>query len=291
MNEENRALIEKVKLATVTALAANVQKAIEEASRELSRQPGGFPSAGAATLNPERAAIAERFAKSLRRQFDVLTGARARKGGGLDYESLSLVEEEDLEAIIALEGMVAHARNTDISEYLSFTTRLNTLFYGVVVDESNNPLDPEQVGEAFREALRPYKLDARSLLIVYRKFNTEVFHHLEAVLEQANDILIEHGVIPNLDMATRNRKLQQRRRTLDRHTTDASNRAFMAAEQERAFTRARSPDMYNMICSMMHMSPEPSPAAPRCVPRIPPPAAYLRPCPGTASCPSTSRPV
>ncbi|MFM1897230.1 MAG: hypothetical protein RLZZ385_2304, partial [Pseudomonadota bacterium] len=215
-------------------------------------QPGGYSQSGNTNLFPERMAIGERFSKHLTRAFDMLTGESSASKGILDYGSLSLVEEEDLEAMIALEGMVDHARNTDISEYLSFTTRINTLFYGVVIDESNNPLDPEQIGEAFRDAMRPIKLDAKSLLIVYRKFNTCVFHELEEVLEQANDILIEHGVIPNLDMAARNKKLQQRKRSLDRPTANAAERAFQTKDEEARVSRTQSAEMLSMLRALMH---------------------------------------
>ena len=247
MNEQNKLIIDKVRTTAVKSLADKVVRAIDEASRELAKSV----QTGTTNIYMERASIAERFSKKLNAGFHVLTGERDRKRGGLDYSSLSLVEEEDLEAIIALEGMVAHARNTDISEYLSFTTRLNTLFYGVVIDESNNPLDPEQIGEAFRDAMRPIKMDARSLLVIYRNFNTCVFHELEQVLEQANDILIEHNIIPNLDIAARNKKLQQRKRDLDRPSTNAVERAFLAKEEEKRISRTQSSEMLNMLRTLM----------------------------------------
>ncbi|HCA36720.1 MAG TPA: hypothetical protein DHV53_03615 [Gammaproteobacteria bacterium] len=52
----------------------------------------------------------------------------------LDFGNLRLIEEDDLEAIIAMEGMIAHARNTDIEQYLCYTTRLDKLIPQTKID-------------------------------------------------------------------------------------------------------------------------------------------------------------
>ncbi|MBT5717918.1 MAG: DUF1631 family protein [Gammaproteobacteria bacterium] len=139
-----------------------------------------------------------------------------------------MVEEADLGAIIAMEGMISRARNCDISEYLSFTTRLDTMLHGTRVDESNNPMDPEQIGEAFKEALRPLGTTATELLVSYRKFNQNVFHKLEDVLTEANGILIDNNILPDLDMAARSRSELQNKRSARPQKIDPTDRAFTA---------------------------------------------------------------
>ncbi len=52
----------------------------------------------------------------------------------LDFGNLRLIEEDDLEAIIAMEGTIAHARNTDIEQYLCYTTRLDKLIPQTKID-------------------------------------------------------------------------------------------------------------------------------------------------------------
>ena len=127
-----------------------------------------------------------------------------------------------------MEGMISHARNCDISEYLSFTTRLDTMLHGTRVDESNNPMDPEQIGEAFKEALRPLGTTATELLVTYRKFNQNVFHKLEDVLTEANGILIDNNILPDLDMAARSRSELQNKRSARPQKIDPTDRAFTA---------------------------------------------------------------
>lgn len=127
-----------------------------------------------------------------------------------------------------MEGMIFHARNCDISEYLSFTTRLDTMLHGTRIDESNNPMDPEQIGEAFKEALRPLGMTATELLVTYRKFNQNVFHKLEDVLTEANGILIDNNKMPELDMAARSRSELQNKRSARPQKIDPTDRAFTA---------------------------------------------------------------
>jgi hypothetical protein len=177
-------------------------------------------------LREEAHQIAERFLKSLNAHFDSLTTLAPNEDSVEDYDDLSLVDNDYLEAIIAMEGMVNHARNCDIQQYISFSTRLDSLFENVHIDETNNPLDPEQIGDIFNQAIRPLGLKAHYLLTIYREFNKAVFHNLEDVLIEANDVLIELGVMPDLDIKARNRELQRAKRAANRPTTDAQTRAF-----------------------------------------------------------------
>jgi len=251
MTNINTDLINQIKQATQKSLSELVKQAVADAAGEIANQPGGYSQTGVVNIYPEREAIAKRFVTKLGGYFDQLTGDKSRDITLWDPTTLSLVGDDDLEAIIAMEGMVAHARNTDISEYLSFTTRLNSLFYGMVIDESNNPLDPEQIGEAFRESMRPISMGAKQLLIVYRKFNICVFHRLEEVLEEANEILISNNVIPNLDMHARRKELQKSKRNNDRPTAVAETRVF-ADNPDQLYTSRSNPEMLSLMKNLMH---------------------------------------
>jgi len=203
-------------------------------------------SVGGNSLQAEKQAIAGRFAELLAVYFDELLSDGHGEVNVLDYGSLSLVKEEDLEAIIA------HARNCDIEQYLGFTTRLDSMFYGTRIDESNNPMDPEQIGAAFSEAMHPLSLSSAELLIVYRSFNSHVFHKLEQVLTEANQILIENDIIPELDIEARNKKLQINKRSKRREKSDPRERAFSASDQNSAGDAGSSQQLLAMMQNLMH---------------------------------------
>lgn len=251
MSNINLPVINQVKQAALAALSKLVIQAVADAALESNKQLGGNPKIELVNLFPEREKIAQRFTAKLESYFDRLTTEKEESVNLGSYGSLSLVGEDDLEAIIAMEGMVAHARNSDISEYIKFTTRLNSLFYGLLIDESNNPLDPEQLGDAFKEAMQPLSLPARQLLIVYRQFNQGVFHKLEEVLEASNEILVANDVIPNLDVHARDKKQQKNKRNNVRPTAVAEERAF-AENADQLYKTRSNPEMFAMMQTLMH---------------------------------------
>lgn len=141
------------------------------------------------------------FLTKMNQSFDKLMDKEVVDGDAVfDFETLSIVEDKDLDVIVALEGMVNAGKNENLAANISFTTRLSTLFPLKRIDESNNPLDPSQVTTAFREALGPLDLDTQNTLSIYRSFNKIVLKCLNQVLEEANSILVDSGVIPAMEM-------------------------------------------------------------------------------------------
>tara|TARA_B110000858_G_C17810153_1_gene480717 strand:- start:12090 stop:14291 length:2202 start_codon:yes stop_codon:yes gene_type:complete len=240
------------------SLSELVSEALSDANMAIANEPASKRSQDLNVMN-EREAVVERFAENMRAYFDGLTGVVTKSVDILDYGSLSLVEEDDLEAIIAMEGMISHARNCDISEYLSFTTRLDTLFYGTRIDESNNPMDPEQIGEAFKESLRPLGMTATELLIAYRKFNHCVFYNLEKVLAEANGILIDNKILPDLDMAARSKAEQKNKRSVRPQKIDPTDRAF--ATNTSNVAHGGQQQLLSIMQKLMHSIPDAGSAA------------------------------
>lgn len=251
-------ILNTVRDAMAASLSALVSEALSDTNMAIANEPASKRSRDLDILG-ERDAVLRRFAANISKNFDGLTGVVGKDVNILDYGSLSLVEEDDLEAIIAMEGMISHARNCDISEYLSFTTRLDTLFYGTRIDESNNPMDPEQIGEAFKEAVRPLGMTATELLISYRKFNRCVFHNLEKVLTEANSILIDNEILPDLDMAARSRAEQQNKRSPRPQKIDPTDRAF--ATEASSTASGSQQQLLSIMQKLMHSIPDAGNAA------------------------------
>ncbi len=196
--------------------------------------------------------VLDRFTILLNDCFDCLVEFKEKTASVFDYGNLKLVEEEDLEAMIAMEGMIAHARNTDIHQYICFSTRFGSLFVSTPIDESNNPMDPEQIGDAFKDALQPLGLKPASLLMAYRQFNISVFHRLESVLEKANEMLIARGVMPDLDISARNREQHKNKRSAPRNRTDPDERAFGKGDGTFGQRGGSSSELFSMMQGLLH---------------------------------------
>ena len=68
------------------------------------------------------------------------------------YEELALVEHDDLEESLAVDGMVGKARSRHAQALAQLRARLDHLLPGVRLDEGANPVDPRRLCEAFRRA-------------------------------------------------------------------------------------------------------------------------------------------
>ena len=67
-------------------------------------------------------------------------------------DELSLVENDDLEMSVALEGMSSKAKSKFGDRIYQLNTRLDTLLLHVTVGDKNNPLHPIHICEAFCDA-------------------------------------------------------------------------------------------------------------------------------------------
>ena len=163
-------IIDKIQKASVRLLNSMGQDVISSVEHQVVDRIGQFKN-----LSEQSDEVLERFINNLNYNFDDLQDrADDSNLAVVNFETLSLVQQEDLDVIVALEGMVNAARNEHLPVFISFNARLSSLFPHKRIDESNNPLDPEQVASAFQEALRPLGLDAQNSLSIYRGLNSEI---------------------------------------------------------------------------------------------------------------------
>ncbi|MBL4819935.1 MAG: DUF1631 family protein [Gammaproteobacteria bacterium] len=244
-------IVGNLKKELVEMLTSQVKIALEEASMEIAKQRG--IQSGTTNIYPEIEAICQRFGKYLNFDFDKLVKTPQKKRAQLIKGTLALAHEDFYESANAMEGMVVYARNANMREYISFTTRLNSIFFNFNVDETTNPLDPELIGQAFVDALRPVTVDAHGTLVIYRKFNQKVFYKLGKILERANQILVENNVKPSLVVYAQSRKDQLRKRNRNRSDTDPIERAFAEDNEEKAKkNRDGAPELFAIIQNLTH---------------------------------------
>ena len=256
MKDSHRSTLLEVRDKAGQMLSSMARQALSDAHSVMTRDPDPDPDPAqgqdAQLLLQSQIVIAERFAQQLAAGFDSLLGQTKGETSGPEYSGLSLMDDDKLESTIALEGMITHARNCDITEYLRFTARLNELFSCRVIDESNNPLDPAQIGEAIRTSVEPIRLSPNGQLTVYRQFNKAVFHRLESVLAEANDLLLEKGVLPDLDVRGRDKEEVRTRRCNSRNKSDPNDRAFSTPNSLAPVSAGSQRDVFTLLQSLMH---------------------------------------
>ncbi|MCB1647374.1 MAG: DUF1631 family protein, partial [Pseudomonadales bacterium] len=200
------------------------------------------------------------FVTNMHNEFDELRGERVFKREAINFETLTLVPNEELATMVAMEGMVAAARNQHLPNFISFNARLNSLFPEERIDESSNPLDPLQISNAFKDALKRLGLNSDESMKVFRVFNEKVLKKLNAILKVANQELIEHGVIPNMGMETSKQPPVASRSPRQKRKPETIG-AFGTVEEDPWDEDIEQPELFNMMQNLLHPGAAAPPSA------------------------------
>lgn len=117
-----------------------------------------------------------------------------------EVDSLSLVQPDELEQSVALDGMVGRALTRNRLPLTHLATRINSLVKGQV-DDQTNPFAPAMLAQIFLDAIAGMELDIKVRLIVLKLFERYVFNRLDGFYLEVNDLLIDAGVMPDLKLA------------------------------------------------------------------------------------------
>jgi len=124
----------------------------------------------------------------------------------VSLESLSLVQNDELEEQVAVESMVSKAKNRFSMELEHLTLRMESLLGNQRLADDQNPLSPQVLVEAFATACSELEVEIEAKLVVLKLFDKFVMANLQAVYEQANNSLINLGVLPDLKSVRPTRK-------------------------------------------------------------------------------------
>lgn len=112
-------------------------------------------------------------------------------------DTLSLVGNDDLEEQVALNAMITKAKAHFQGPLLQLQTRFSQVYPGATEELPVNPMAPEHLCSAFTEAIQALEIQIRERLILLKQFDRYVVSNLGMLLDEANRILIQAGVIPN----------------------------------------------------------------------------------------------
>ena len=113
--------------------------------------------------------------------------------------SLSLVDKGEFEDWLAIKVMVTKADTQYRAELLQLRMRLDRL--GVTnATGHQNPLGPSLVCEAFHTALESLRTSRAVEKVCLKTFETLVLQKIGPLYEELNQILIRHGILPDLDL-------------------------------------------------------------------------------------------
>jgi len=116
-----------------------------------------------------------------------------------DTSQLALVEGDDLEIDLALENMTGRTRESYKEELYELGIRLDHLLLQVTVNEDTNPLDPQQISQSFIYACtEQLEINIKARLILFKLFEKHVLKQLGHIYADANQVLVEAGILPKV---------------------------------------------------------------------------------------------
>lgn len=179
-------------------------------------------------LRIQRAGLETGFRQSVINLFQGLqkkpdAGSESVQPEKLDLDSLTLVNEDELETSVALDNMARRARNGCDEQLKVLAHRMEYLLEGkVALTEKNNPLEPRQLVSAFNDGLEKLAIDIKARLIVLKLFEREVMAETGYLVSEANKLLIEAGVLPEMKSAPIAPARKPGNRTITSGATDAA---------------------------------------------------------------------
>lgn len=119
-------------------------------------------------------------------------------------ESLSLVQDDDIERDVAINSMVSKAQSNHQEALFDLTTRLNFLIKSTTINEDNNPIGPKLLCNTFADTCEIFEIHIKAKIIIYKQFDRIVISQLGKIYGAANDLLINSGVLPKISRSISN---------------------------------------------------------------------------------------
>jgi len=149
-------------------------------------------------IRMERKNIEHHFFRCLTQGFQLLGNPRSSGFVEPKDKGLEVIENEQLEEIIALDTMVSKLVEQSKSELEALNIRIDSLVPAKVTMK-NNPVGPDVICEAFNESVAHLDLKISIKLVFFKLFDRLVLAALQDFLVDSNRRLKDMGIIPDLE--------------------------------------------------------------------------------------------
>ncbi|HWV15835.1 MAG TPA: DUF1631 domain-containing protein [Cellvibrio sp.] len=112
-------------------------------------------------------------------------------------DDLSLVKNDDLEEIVAIEAMINKANEQFAEPIQHLTLRIDHLV-PVKVYQKNNPLGADVICHAFNDAAKHLAIDVKARLVLFKLFDHLLMAQLGSIFQALNQLLIDANILPSL---------------------------------------------------------------------------------------------
>ena len=111
---------------------------------------------------------------------------------------LEMLDETALEESLAVTNMVSKIRGVCHEELFPLDRRMALIMGQKEIGEDDNPLGPQVICQAFRDAFGIVQTSVEVKLIILKLFDIHVIGETQELYETMNDLLIDKGVLPTV---------------------------------------------------------------------------------------------
>ncbi|MBE8718385.1 DUF1631 domain-containing protein [Cellvibrio sp. KB43] len=128
--------------------------------------------------------------------------SKAEASRSVSLDELSLVQNDELEEMVAVDGMINKSTERFADLLQPLTLRIDHLV-PVKVYQKNNPVAPFPICHSFSEAIRPVRMDVKARLLLFKLFDQMVLGKLAGLYQRLNQLLIDANILPTLPSQNR----------------------------------------------------------------------------------------
>ncbi|TNC82001.1 MAG: DUF1631 domain-containing protein [Oleiphilus sp.] len=158
-------------------------------------------------LRLQKKHIATNVIKGVIQSFNEIGHYRSRSGANKEavenLEDLSLVQNDDLEIKVAIEGMITRVRSSCGQVLDDLHLRTGSLIAPVSIDHEQMPAGPEILCDTFLDGCSELDINIRAQLVVLKLFEKFVLSEMTKVYRDANALFIQLGVAPDIKQLKR----------------------------------------------------------------------------------------
>ncbi|MCW9014091.1 MAG: DUF1631 domain-containing protein [Gammaproteobacteria bacterium] len=161
-------------------------------------------------LRLEKKNIAQTFAVELREYLKPISlTENADKTDPFDVDELTLVDQEEMEEMVAISTMHSKAMNLFGDSIGHLEARLEFLAMKTSRIFAKDALVPKHICEAFQKALKPVEINTNNKLILFKMFDQQVSSQLGDLYKAINKILIAEDILPQIKLSNSSPKRTQ----------------------------------------------------------------------------------
>ena len=117
------------------------------------------------------------------------------------FEDITLIQHDELELNVTIEGMASRLKNSVGKQFDDLHTRIASIMLPTEVREIQIPLNPAVICQSFATACEDLNIELKARLVIFKLFEKYVLSEIPSIYVEANKLLIQHGILPDLKKA------------------------------------------------------------------------------------------